>query len=288
MTTHQPPEQMSARRRGAILLPNIVTTGAMLAGFWAIMQALEGDYWHACWGLFVAAILDGLDGRIARLVKGTSAFGEQYDSLADLISFGFAPAIIAYSWGLQVFGKLGMAVAFFYLTCAAIRLARFNTLIGEESSRKYFTGIPSPPATGLVGGPIMIHQAYFSGGTLDNALVQWIYLGVVIGAGLLMVSPLRFRTFKDVRLTRYGMRLFLAAVAAIFALFVVETAAAIFVCAYTYLGIGLIEGSILYSRDQEKRAARREARRQRRLKRKLARRQAKAERAKLRALDGKS
>jgi CDP-diacylglycerol---serine O-phosphatidyltransferase len=286
MTAHQTPEQMTARRRGALLLPNLVTTGAMLAGFWAIMQALDGDYWHACWGLFVAAILDGLDGRIARLVKGTSAFGEQYDSLADLISFGFAPAIIAYSWGLQGFGKFGMGVAFFYLTCAAVRLARFNTLIGEESSRKYFTGIPSPPATGLVGGPIMIHQAYFSGGTLDNAPVQWIYLGVVIGAGLLMVSPLRFRTFKDVRLTRYGIRLFLAAVAAVFALFVVETAAAIFACAYTYLGIGLIEGSILYSRDQEKRAARREVRRQRRLKRKLARRQAQAERSKLRALDG--
>ena len=245
MTANQPPEPMSVRRRGAILLPNTVTTGAMLAGFWAIMQALEGDYWHACWGLFVAAILDGLDGRIARLVKGTSAFGEQYDSLSDLISFGFAPAIIGYSWGLQGFGKFGMGVAFFLLTCAAIRLARFNTLIGEESSRKYFTGIPSPAAMGLVGSPIMIHQAYFGGGMLDNPFLQWVYLVVVIGAGLLMVSPLRFRTFKDVRFTKYGMRPFLAAVAAILAVFVVETAAAIFVSAYTYLGIGLIEGTIL-------------------------------------------
>jgi CDP-diacylglycerol--serine O-phosphatidyltransferase len=286
MTANQPPEPISARRRGAILLPNVVTTGAMLAGFWAIMQALEGDFWRACWGLFAAAILDGLDGRIARLVKGTSAFGEQYDSLADLISFGLAPAMIAYFWGLQVFGKFGMGVAFFYLTCAAIRLARFNTLVGEENSRKYFTGIPSPPATGLVGSPIMIHQAYFSGGMLDNAIMQWVYLVVVIGTGLLMVSPLRFRTFKDVRFTKYGLRLFLAAVAAILSLFVVETAAAVLVSAYAYLGVGLIEGSILYSRDQEKRAARREARRQRRLKRKLLRRQAKAERAKLRALDG--
>ncbi|OGP57884.1 MAG: CDP-diacylglycerol--serine O-phosphatidyltransferase [Deltaproteobacteria bacterium RBG_13_61_14] len=274
------------RRRSAIFLPNAITTGAMLAGFWAILQAIQFNFWYACWGLFVAAILDGLDGRIARLVKGTSAFGEQYDSMADLISFGFAPAIIAYFWSLQVFGRLGMAVAFLYMTCAAIRLARFNTLIGEESSRKYFTGIPSPPATGLVGSPIMVHQAYFNGGMLDNSVLQWVYLGVVIGTGLLMVSPVRFRTFKDVRFTKYGLRLALLSAAAILAFFLAETPAAAFVSSYAYLMVGIIEGGIFYNQNKEKRAARREARRQRRIRRKLARRQAREEKAQLRAVNG--
>lgn len=277
-------EGVPIRRRGAIFLPNAITTGAMLAGFWAILQAIQLDFWHACWGLFVAAILDGLDGRIARLVKGTSSFGEQYDSLADLISFGFAPAILAYFWSLQVFGRLGMAVAFLYLTCAAVRLARFNILIGEESSRKYFTGIPSPPATGLVGSPIMVHQAYSHGGMLDNPFLQWVYLGVVISAAILMVSPIKFRTFKDVRFTKYGLRFALLVAAAILAFYVAETPAAIFCSAYAYLLVGIIEGGILYNRDKEKRAARREARRQRRLRRKLARRQAREEKARLRAV----
>ena len=272
------------RRWGAIFLPNAITTGAMLCGFWAILQAFSGNYLNACWGLFFAAILDGLDGRVARLVRGTSSFGEQYDSLADLISFGFAPAMVAYFWALQFFGRLGMAVAFLYLAAAAIRLARFNTLIGEEGSRKYFTGIPSPPATGLACSPIMLHQEYFGGGMLENRVLQWVYLVAVIGTGLLMISPLRFRTFKDVRFTKYGLRMALAGLAALLAFFITETPAAIFVTAYAYLGVGLVESGVHYSREKERRAARREARRQRRLRRKEAKRQAREERARLRAI----
>ena len=277
--------QDEQRRRGTIFLPNAITTGAMFFGFYAIMQAFNQKFEHAVWAIMAAGVCDMLDGRVARLVKGTSSFGEQYDSLSDLISFGFAPAMIAYYWALKPFGKLGWAAAFLYLACTAIRLAKFNTLTGEEESRKYFRGLPSPAAAGLVITPIMMHLSYFpasyQGGSMapDTHLVRGLALVWVIFLSLLMVSNIRFRTFKDVRFTKYGPMVPLVGLAAVIAVFMAQPEETLFGVAMTYLVWGLVEGGVIVRRrERELRGALKEAKRQRRIQRKQEKRKAKLER----------
>lgn len=265
------------RRRGVIFLPNALTTGSMFCGFYAIMAAMNHKFEHAVWAVVAAGVLDLMDGRVARLVKGTSAFGEQYDSLADLISFGFAPAIIAYYWSLEPLGKFGWAAAFMYLACTAIRLAKFNTLTGEADSRRYFRGIPSPPAAGLIITLVMMHIEYSDSGglplvshVLRGGMLIWMIL-----VSLLMVSNIRFRTFKEIKLTRYGPILPLVGLAAVIAMFMARPEATLFTAAYAYLMVGLIEGGIIIRRrERELRQERRRLRRERRLQRKLAKKEA--------------
>src|SRR6187397_495953 len=185
-------------RRGIYLLPNLFTTGALFAGFYAIIAAISGFYTDAVVAIFVAGVLDGLDGRVARLTNTQSEFGVQYDSLADLVSFGMAPALVMYHWALSamkldgaVFGKVGWLVAFLYAACAALRLARFNSQVGQVDKR-WFIGLASPAAAGLVASFVWTcDDLGFSGTELRYAAA-----GVTALAGLLMVSRVRYNSFK--------------------------------------------------------------------------------------------
>ena len=185
------------RRRGIYLLPNLLTTAALFAGFYAIVQAMNGRFDQAAIAIFVAMVLDGLDGRVARLTKTQSAFGAEYDSLSDMVCFGAAPALVVYEWALLSMGKLGWAAAFLYCAGAALRLARFNTML-EVADKRYFQGLPSPAAAALVAGFVWIMD--------DNAVdpegARWWALAVTVFAGLTMVSSLKYYSFKTINLRR--------------------------------------------------------------------------------------
>jgi len=196
--------QQSARKppRGIYLLPNLFTTGAMFAGFYAIIAGIGGRYSEAAVAVFVAGILDGLDGRVARLTGTQSEFGVQYDSLSDLVSFGLAPALVLYTWSLQALkaygpglGKVGWAAAFVYAACAALRLARFNTQVGVVDKR-YFQGLASPAAAGLCMSFVWAVESGNLFG-LSASDVDFVTPVVAIVAGLLMVSRVRYFSFKS-------------------------------------------------------------------------------------------
>ncbi|MFA5685135.1 MAG: CDP-diacylglycerol--serine O-phosphatidyltransferase [Lysobacteraceae bacterium] len=192
----------SRRARGIYLLPNLFTTGGLFAGFYAIIAATSGNYVDACIAVFVAGLLDGLDGRIARMTGTQSDFGTQYDSLADLVSFGMAPALVMYHWSLStlklvgpVWGKVGWSVAFLYAACAALRLARFNTQVGVVDKR-WFIGLASPAAAGLMMSFIWTVTVFGRGG----GDVAFLALALTVIAGLLMVSRVRYTSFKSLPL----------------------------------------------------------------------------------------
>ncbi|RSZ57834.1 CDP-diacylglycerol--serine O-phosphatidyltransferase [Massilia atriviolacea] len=181
------------RRRGIYLLPNAFTTAALFCGFYAIVMAMNQRFEHAGWAIFIAMILDGLDGRIARLTNTQSEFGAQYDSLADMVSFGAAPALVIYEWSLRGLGKFGWLAAFVYCAGAALRLARFNTNI-EVVDKRFFQGLPSPAAAAMVAGfVLMMSDLGFSGAELP-----WFSWGIALFAGLTMVTNVPFYSFKDV------------------------------------------------------------------------------------------
>jgi CDP-diacylglycerol--serine O-phosphatidyltransferase len=271
---------LEARRiRGIKFLPNAITTTSMFFGFYSIMMSISGKLEHAVWAILISGICDMLDGRVARMTKSTSAFGMEFDSLSDLIAFGFAPAMVAYFWAFQgaIPARFGWAAAFVYLACTAIRLAKFNTLTGEEESRKYFRGIPSPMAAGLVISPIMLHLDGGSGGLpLENIMLQGVILIGLVGISLLMVSNIRFRTLKDINFKRFGPVLPLVGLAAFIAVLMARPEQTIFAGAYIYLTVGLIEGGIIVRRrERDLRKSQREIKRQQRTQRKLAKAKAK-------------
>ncbi len=191
-----PPVPPVLRGRGIYLLPNLFTTSALFGGFYAIIAAIHGQYEAAAIAIFIAMILDGLDGRIARLTNTESAFGAEYDSLADLVSFGVAPAILAYEWLLHEAGKLGFLAAFFYTSAAALRLARFNAQ-AASSDRKFFKGLPSPASAAVVAGFIWCLDTQNLQG---HGLVVALTFVVTVACALLMVSNMRFYSFKDLDL----------------------------------------------------------------------------------------
>ncbi|MDD7804613.1 MAG: CDP-diacylglycerol--serine O-phosphatidyltransferase [Endozoicomonas sp. (ex Botrylloides leachii)] len=181
------------RRKGIYLLPNLFTTGNLFCGFYAIIAAQAGLFSSACIAVFVAMLLDGLDGRVARLTNTQSKFGEQYDSLADMVTFGVAPAMVSYSWALHDLGKVGWMVAFIYTACGALRLARFNAQI-EVTDSRYFTGLASPAAAALVVGMIWAFSDYgINGGSIWIALIAAV---IVTMAGVLMFSNISYYSFK--------------------------------------------------------------------------------------------
>ena len=187
------------RHRGIYLLPNLLTTGALFFGFYAIVSANAGAFGRAAVAIFVAMVLDGLDGRVARLTNTQSDFGVQYDSLADMVSFGLAPALVVYQWALadlaalgDFLGKLGWLGAFVFSACAALRLARFNTQSGVADKR-YFQGLPSPSAAALVAGLVWTGTRMEAGGSLVSLLA----LVVTVIGGVLMVSNFRYYSFKE-------------------------------------------------------------------------------------------
>lgn len=183
------------RRRGIYILPSLFTTASLFAGFYAIVQAMNGSFELVAPAIFISMVLDALDGRVARLTHTESAFGTQYDSLVDMVSFGLAPALIMYEWALSGLGRFGWLAAFIYAAAAGLRLARFNVQVGVADKR-YFTGLPSPAAAALVMGFIWVLHTYGVPGR-DISLLA---LAVTVAAGALMVSNIRFRSFKDIDL----------------------------------------------------------------------------------------
>lgn len=187
------------RHRGIYLLPNLITTGAMFAGFYAIVASIGGDFSSAAIAVFVAALLDGMDGRVARLTNTQSEFGVQYDSLSDLISFGLAPSLVMYNWSLSTlkdfgptWGKVGWAAAFIYAACAALRLARFNTQVGVIDKR-YFQGLASPAAAAVCMSFVWSMDKF----GVIGAEVCFITPVIAVVVGLLMVSRFRYYSFKS-------------------------------------------------------------------------------------------
>ena len=178
-------------RKGIYILPNLLTTGALFAGFSAIIQASKGNFELAAILIFVAMVLDGLDGRVARMTNTTSEFGIQYDSLSDMVSFGLAPALVVYEWSLNSMGKLGWLVAFIYTVAAALRLARFNTHAADEKS--VFQGLPSPSAAAILAAFIWVVNDY----GMSGADFKIPILLLTLAAAILMVSNVPFRSFKD-------------------------------------------------------------------------------------------
>jgi CDP-diacylglycerol--serine O-phosphatidyltransferase len=179
------------RRRGIYLLPNLFTTAALFAGFYAVLSANAGRFEAAALAIFAAMILDGFDGRIARMTHTQTDFGAEYDSLSDMVAFGVAPALVAYEWALGGLGKLGWLAAFIYTAGAALRLARFNTQIGIADKR-YFQGLPSPSAAAIIAGSVWIGVDNDIAGASVALLVAFF----TAGAGLLMVSNFRYQSFK--------------------------------------------------------------------------------------------
>lgn len=181
-------------KKGIYLLPNLLTTGALFGGFFAVLSGFSGGYEIAAIAIFVAMVFDGLDGRVARMTNTQSDFGVQYDSLSDMVSFGIAPAIVIYGWGMQGLGKVGIAAAFVYASCAALRLARFNVQ-SSVNSGKFFIGLPSPAAAALIAGFVWSAQSLQPSWLLScfTALLTAV-------AGLLMVSNFKYPSFKQIDL----------------------------------------------------------------------------------------
>ncbi|MCG8317800.1 MAG: CDP-diacylglycerol--serine O-phosphatidyltransferase [Pseudomonadales bacterium] len=183
----------SVRHRGVYLLPNLFTTGALFSGFYAIVAAMNQDFEPAAIAIFVSMIFDGLDGRVARMTNTQSAFGAEYDSLADCISFGAAPALVSYSWALHSLGKVGWMIGFVYMACAALRLARFNVEL-DVADKRYFTGLPSPSAAALVAG--MVWAGHDWGISGSDVVIPAALLTAY--AAVMMVSNVKFNSFKEI------------------------------------------------------------------------------------------
>lgn len=181
-------------RKGIYLLPNLLTLGALFAGFYAIIAGMNGNFNAAGWAILIAAVMDGLDGRVARMTNTQSAFGAQFDSLADMVSFGVAPALIVFSWALSSLGNAGWAASFIYMSCAALRLARFNVQLGTVDKR-FFVGLQSPVAAGLVTFVVWVAAKYEVQPGVGVAVVTALLTAFT---GLLMVSNYRYYSFKEI------------------------------------------------------------------------------------------
>jgi len=228
----------NAKHKGIYLLPNLFTTGAMFAGYYSIIAAIQGNFEMACLSIFIAALLDALDGRVARLTNTQSEFGEQYDSLSDLVSFGVAPSLLVFNWSLYhlstvhpVLGKIGWLAAFIYAVSGALRLARFNTQIGVMD-KAYFQGLPSPAAAAIISSFVWI--------CVDLELVgtdlTYIALPLTVVVGLLMVSRFRYYSFKTIPFKENVSFIWILILVLIFVLLTIKTAWVLFI---VFTGYGI-------------------------------------------------
>ena len=225
-------------QRGVYLLPSLLTLGNLFCGWACIVYALRGDYATAAPFVAFAMVLDTFDGRIARLTNTTSEFGVEFDSLADIVSFGVAPALLVFSWGLQPLGRLGWAIGFLYITSAAMRLARYN-IQGNEGDKRYFVGLPSPAAAGVLASTVYVYpQALL---TAQEAIVA--LLVVIVPAGL-MVSRIRFRSFSAFTPKRRHSYLTVIVIAGVMAAIAIHPQFVLIGMAYTYVLWGLFSASL--------------------------------------------
>jgi CDP-diacylglycerol--serine O-phosphatidyltransferase len=238
------------RRRGIYLLPNLFTTAALFAGFYAIVQAMNVNFDYAAIAIVVAMVLDGLDGRVARLTRTQSAFGAEYDSLADMVSFGAAPALVMYEWALRDLGKLGWIAAFVYVAGAALRLARFNTLL-EVADKRWFLGLPSPSAAALVAGFIWVVDAL----GYDPEPLHWVAWAITVFAGLTMISNVRFWSFKTINLKKSVPFVAVCLIALVLALLAYEPSVVLFAGAVGYAISGYVTAAWAALRRRRARAA---------------------------------
>jgi len=235
-------------RRGAYLLPSMFTIGNMFCGYACIVFAMRGEFHTAAPFIGIAFIMDALDGRIARLTGATSAFGIQLDSLADVISFGMAPAILSFAWGLHELGRWGWAIGFLFVAAAALRLARFNIQTTAAPDKRYFVGMPSPSAASVPAATVFAWPYQ-----IDDPVAALAVVPVVVIPALLMVSTVRFRSFKDLNLgwRRSYVPLFLVVI--VVAAIAAEPRIMLAVCAYAYLLSAFV--GMLWTRIRKPKAA---------------------------------
>lgn len=245
-------------RKGIYIVPNSITLAALFCGFYAIVMAINGRFDYATTSIFAAMILDGMDGRAARMMHAQSAFGEQMDSLCDMVSFGVAPALVAYEWALRPLGRWGWIAAFVYCACAALRLARFNVNTAVVDKR-YFQGLPSPAAAALVGGFIWLTSAMLlahkdvpifrslftllGGAPLERGDLSWTLFGITLLAGLTMVTNIPYYSFKDLGGRRSMPFVMLVLVALLLAVISIEPATMLFLL---FVGYAL-SGYLIYA-----------------------------------------
>ncbi len=237
MDDSNPKETRKKMSKGIYLLPNLFTTGALFAGFYAIIAAMNGRFEIAAIAIFLAGLLDGLDGRVARLTNTQSAFGAEFDSLSDMVSFGVAPALIVYLWSLvyrrdvsNFMGKLGWLAAFIYATSTALRLARFNTQVGVADKR-YFQGLACPAAAAVVMGAVWVCESYGIAG--EDVVYAALVLTIALGA--LMVSRFSYYSFKDFDMRERVPFVALLAVVLVFVFLSIETATVLFCFFFLYM-----------------------------------------------------
>ncbi len=233
-------EMVAAQRqrgRGIYLLPNLFTTAALFAGFYAVLAAVNGLFEKAAVAIFIAMVLDGLDGRVARLTHTQTAFGAEYDSLSDMVAFGLAPALVMYEWALHSLGKPGWLAAFVYTAGAALRLARFNSRL-EVADSHYFQGLPSPSAAAIVAASVWVG--------VDNGVsgADWAILAGLLtgGCGLLMVSNVRYQSFKHIDFKGKVPFFVVVAIALAFAIILVQPPLVLFTIFGIYALSGLVTG----------------------------------------------
>ena len=237
---------MNLRRRSIYLLPNILTTAALFAGFYAIVQAMNSKFEFAAVAIFIAMVLDGLDGRVARLTRTQSEFGAQYDSLSDMVSFGVAPSLLMYEWAFKDLGKLGWFAAFIYCAGTALRLARFNANI-DTVDKRFFQGLPSPAAAAVVAGFVWVMlDNHFSGQES-----RWYAVILTVFAGVSMVSNLRFYSFKDFNMRKSVPFIVIILIALFFILIFSDPPSVLFLLFFCYA----LSGYVLWLLDFRKKTS---------------------------------
>lgn len=225
---------MQAQKKGIYWLPNMLTTAALFCGFYAIIAGLNHQYEQGAIAIFIAMVFDALDGRVARMANATSEFGAEYDSLSDMVSFGVAPAMLVYSWGLNELGKFGWVAAFIFVAAAALRLARFNTQVGVADKR-YFQGLPSPAAAGVLASLVWII------GDASVSQVTLIFVSLLtVTTGLLMVSNFRYHSFKEFKLKDRVPFITMLLLVGVSVVILIDPATLLFIILFLYAVSGLV------------------------------------------------
>lgn len=230
-------------RKGIYILPNTLTLCGMFMGFFSILASLKGVYVHASWAIIIAMVFDGLDGWVARLTHSTTKFGIELDSLSDLVAFGVAPSVMLYKWALAPFGRIGVAAAFLFMACGALRLARYNVQMGSAES-KAFTGMPIPAAATIISSLVIFYYEIWSYAPERNYLI----LLLTASLAVLMVSTLRFHGAKEIDFSKRKPFWILVAIVVSFAIIVMHPPIALFIFAMLYLIGGIVENIILFYR----------------------------------------
>jgi CDP-diacylglycerol--serine O-phosphatidyltransferase len=228
------------RRKGVYLLPNLFTTASLFSGFYAVINAMNGQFENAAIAIFISMICDGLDGRVARLTNTQSKFGEQYDSLADMVAFGVAPALVVFCWALSGLGKFGWACAFIYMACAALRLARFNAMI-DTADKNFFTGLASPAAAWVIAATVWVCQEEGLVGELLPVSLSYLVGVVTAFVGLLMIANIRYNSFKGIDLRGRVPFVVLLLAVLVFALVSMDPARVLLLVAIVYASSGPVQ-----------------------------------------------